>query len=92
MFIFAALTFAAACGLSLTFWWHWIPGVLVGIGVFYLLARVGEDRKSTFWRWLVGVMVGALLFLLDYRVGIFVGTLLYGLLVLKADIAPAKHH
>jgi len=92
MFILAALTFAAACGISLWSWWHWIPGVIIGGGVFYLLARVGEERKGILWRWLLGIVVGAGLFLLDYRLGVLVGTLLYFVLISYAERVPAKHH
>lgn len=78
MFIIAAITFAAACGIVISSLWHWIAGVVFGIGVFILLARIGEQREHVFLWWLIGVVVaGGLGFLTDYRLGVILGTALY---------------
>ncbi|MBU2228797.1 hypothetical protein KJ810_00140 [Patescibacteria group bacterium] len=91
MFILAALTFAGAFGVMLGVWLHWIPGAILGVAIFTLFARLGENRKGIFWRWLLSLVVGGLLFQVDYRLGIFTSTALYGILVSNSKLAPVSH-
>jgi len=92
MFIIAAMTFAAACGIMAGTWWNWIAGIVVGIGVFILLARIGEQREHSSLWWLVGIVVGGGLgYLLDYRIGVILGTALYFALCMISKRKPMTH-
>jgi hypothetical protein len=92
MFIIAALTFAAACGIMVGTWWNWIAGIVVGISLFIFLARIGEQREHVFLWWLIGIVVGGGLgYLVDCRLGIILGTVLYGILSMVSKKTPVAH-